>query len=365
MKTLNWYIGKSLLTSTLLALGVLTFVMLSGHFFRAFELLTKGVGLDLLGRFLLYMVPDMLRFTVPLSVLVATVLVFGRMSSDNEISAMKAGGISLWQIIAPGLLLSFLCCAIGIVNSLYVSPMCRYEAERLKWTALANAPLTMLTPGEFTSLSSDCQLRIEGREGEDLLGVHLLRRGKDGSVTDVVAERGRLEADFEGRCLLVKLEGASLTEMGFGGEQVTTRLNMQAGRLELPLDFGGTMDRKRLRRKAKFLDVDMLFGRIQLAAGNVQEVSSLLLNFHSRLSLSLSAFSFLLLGVPFGIRGRRSELSVGLLICVALALGFYVFQLLADMLEKKPELHPEMIVWLPNLLYVSGGMLAIRRLGRH
>lgn len=365
MRTLNWYIFRSLLGSLLLALGVLTFVMLSGHFFRAFELLTKGVGFGLLGRFLLYMIPDMLRFTVPLSMLVSTVLVFGRMSSDNEISALKASGVSLWQIIAPGLVLSFACCAVCLLLSLYVSPLCRYEGERLKWTALASAPLSMLEPGEYTALSSDCQLRIAGRDGDELVGVQLLLREKGGTALVVSAERGRLTADFEESRLLVRLEDASVTELSFGERGAEARVAMSARELTLPLSYGESLDRRRLSRKSKYLDVRMLFGRLRLAAGDRQETCSLLLDLHSRVSLSLSAFSFLLLGLPFGIRGRRSELSVGLLICVVLALGFYVFLLLADMLERSPHLHPEWMVWLPNVLYMTGGILSIRRLGRH
>ncbi|MBP5638347.1 MAG: LptF/LptG family permease [Victivallales bacterium] len=365
MKTINWYIGRSLLVSMLLALGVLTFVMLSGHFFRAFELLTKGVRIGLLVRFVLYMVPDMLRFTLPLSVLVSTVLVFGRMSSDNEISALKASGVGLWQIIAPGLILSFICCIICLSLSLVISPICRYEATRLRWKALASAPLTLLEPGTFTSISQNCQLRIEGRDGDDLLGVHLILRQKNGGVVDVVAERGRIEADFEERLLMVTFTRASLTELDFSGETVSSRANLRAYELELPVDYGDSLDKRELMRKSKYMTMDMLFGRMRLEAENGNDITPLLLDFHGRVSLSMSAFSFLLLGLPFGIRGKRSELSVGLLICVVLALGFYVFMLLADRLEAYPKLHPEWIIWIPNLLYLIGGLVAIRRLGKH
>ena len=365
MKTINWYIGKSLLVSMLLALGVLTFVMLSGHFFRVFELLAKGVRLGLLVRFVLYMVPDMLRFTLPLSVLVSTVLVFGRMSSDNEISALKASGVSLWQIIAPGLVLSFACCIICLALSLVIAPICRYEAVRLRWKALANAPLSLLEPGSFTTISNNCQLRIESRDGDELIGVHLIMRQKNGNVVDVVAERGRINADFDERMLVVSFTRASLTELDFAGEAVSSRASLRAYELELPVDYGDSMDNRELMRKPKYMTMDMLFGRMKLDSENGRGIMPLLLDFHGRLSLSLSAFSFLLLGLPFGIRGKRSELSVGLLICVILALGFYVFMLLADRLGTHPKLHPEWIIWTPNVLYLLGGLVAIHRLGKH
>lgn len=365
MKTLNWYIFKSLLVSMLLALGVLTFVMLSGHFFRLFELLTKGVHVGVLGRFLLYMLPDMLRFSIPLSMLVSTVLFFGRMSSDNEISALKASGISLWQIIAPGLLLSFVCCGICLGLSLYVSPVCRYKAEWMKWQALANAPLTLLEPGVFTEVSSGCHLRISGREGDELLGVHMLMESKDGTILDVVAERGRVDVDMDEYLVNMTLGEATVSEYRLGSDAESVPSLLSAHELKMPLDYGSGLTGERLLRREKYMDVNMLFGRMRLMSDNRKEMTSLLLDFHKRVSLSLSAFSFLLLGLPFGIRGKRSELSIGLLMCVLLALGFYVFLLLADSLERRPECHPEYIVWLPNILYLVGGLYSIHRLGKH
>ena len=75
MRILNRYIAKNMIVSMLMAVGILTFVMLSGQFFRAFDLISRGVSPWLLCRYLLYLVPDMLRFTLPLAMLVATVLV--------------------------------------------------------------------------------------------------------------------------------------------------------------------------------------------------------------------------------------------------------------------------------------------------
>jgi len=79
--------------------------------------------------------------------------------------------------------------------------------------------------------------------------------------------------------------------------------------------------------------------------------------------MALAPFSFLLIGLPFGIRSRRSELSVGILLCVLLALGFYAFLLFGDALKDQPRFHPALIIWLPNFLYQFAGLAAIRVMG--
>ncbi len=365
MKTITLHITKNIIVSTSIALGVLTFVMLSGHFFRAFDLLSKGVAPSLLVRFLLLMIPDMLRFTLPLSILVATVLIFGRMSSDNEIVALKASGINLWQIIAPGLAICTVCSIICLAISLVVSPICRYEADTLRWSALSSAPFSLLEPGVFTKLSNKCSLRVQKRDGDDLEYIHIQLQNGENSLQDISAKRGRIHLDPQSLLINLELHDAIISDIAFGNGYAVAKRHLSAATITLPIDYGSSQNKKNVTRKPKFMDLKMLFGRMRLMQDAGEDVTPLMMNLHNRLSLSLSPFAFLLLGIPFGIRGKRSELSVGLLICVILALGFYVFLLLAGMLEKKPQLHPELIVWLPNILYQAGGLVALHKIGKH
>ena len=365
MKTITLHITKNIIVSTSIALGVLTFVMLSGHFFRAFDLLSKGVAPSLLVRFLLLMIPDMLRFTLPLSILVATVLIFGRMSSDNEIVALKASGINLWQIIAPGLAICTVCSILCLAISLVISPVCRYEADTLRWSALSSAPFSLLEPGVFTKLSNKCSIRVQKRDGDDLEYIHIQLRNGEGSLQDISAKRGRIHLDPQSLLINLELHDAIISDIAFGNGYAVAKRHLSADTITLPIDYGSSQGKKNVTRKPKFMDLKMLFGRMRLMQDAGEDVTPLMMNLHHRLSLSLSPFAFLLLGIPFGIRGKRSELSVGLLICVILALGFYVFLLLAGMLEKKPQFHPELIVWLPNLLYQAGGLVALHKIGKH
>jgi len=113
------------------------------------------------------------------------------------------------------------------------------------------------------------------------------------------------------------------------------------------------------------MNLKMLFGDMGLTESAGESITRHLVEFHYRLVLSMSPFAFLVLGIPFGIRNKRSETSAGLLICVVLALIFYAFLLLADSIEKYDHLHPELVLWIPNILYQVGGLLAIRRIGSH
>lgn len=365
MRILNRTIAKTMIASMLMAVGILTFVMLSGHFFRAFDLISRGVSPWLLLRYLLYLVPDMLRFTLPLAMLVATVLVFSRMSADNEIAAMKANGIGLWQIIAPGLVLSFILSGLCLVLSLQVTPGCRYRAEQLRWSALANSPLALLEPGGFVNVFPNCPIRVGRRDGDDLYDIHLFMLGKDGKkVQDITARRGRVVVHAEERMVYLELQDATVMDSQLTATPDQPRRFLAAKSIRLPMSYGLAQDRKSLARKTRYMDGRMLASQIRLEREAGRDVTGHLLALQSRLSLALSPFSFFLLGLPFGIRSKRSELSVGLLLCVLLALGFYAFIMLADALANS-RYHPQIIVWLPNFLYQLGGLWVIHRISRH
>ena len=134
--------------------------------------------------------------------------------------------------------------------------------------------------------------------------------------------------------------------------------------MTIPLDYASAQSQKPLGRKLKMMNLKMLFGEMGLMEAAGSSITRHLVEFHYRLVLSMSPFAFGCWGCPLASY-RRSETSTGLLICVVLALVFYAFLLLADSIEEYDHLHPELILWIPNILYQVGGLLAIRRIGSH
>ena len=108
MRILNRYIVLDYLIIFLGALGLITFVMTVGALVNAVDLMSRGISPLLIAKFFFQNVPYILSFSMPISTLFAALLLFGRLSMDNEISAMKACGISLWRLVAPLVVLSIL-----------------------------------------------------------------------------------------------------------------------------------------------------------------------------------------------------------------------------------------------------------------
>ncbi len=365
MKLLNLYITRNLLLTTVAAVCVLTFVMVSANLIRAFDLLARGVGGGVLLSFILCMLPDALTFTIPLALLCATVLVFSRLSADNEVTAMRASGIGLWQIVSPALLLSIVLSGLCLWLNTTVAPIARYRADLLKRDEGVRNPLVVIEAGRFVELPGHV-IRVGRRDGARLHDIHIYVLGEDGRVSqDITARRGQVVIDDESRVLELVLEDATIAavDVDRGSERSVLR-RFASQRFSFPLDYGMELDRRPLTRRLKFMDVPMIFGRMSIDSARGIDTTPHAVELNARLAKAMSPFAFLLLGIPFGIRTRRSETSVGLLVSLVLALGFYVFLVLADALKYQPALQPEILVWLPNILYQVGGLWALARIAK-
>ena len=370
MKTLNWYIARDLLINTFLAVGILTFVMVSGNLFKVFELVAKCISPVVFGKFILLIVPEMLRYTIPLSLLTGTVLLFSRLSADNEITAMKASGVSLWQIIAPALALAGVLSGLCFWLATSVGPRCRYAAEQLMKTEAVRNPLALIEPGGFREIPGYL-IRVGVKDGDMLGDIHILAvdRKTGRPTTDITARRGRVRQDEERRVLNLQLEDATFATINLDGTvveddgQAVDRVAMSS--IDLPIEYGAKLDAKPVTRKLKYMDFQSMLARIYFDTGTGENVTPHYVALHKRMSMALSPISFLLIGIPFAIRNRRSETSIGLLLSLFLGFGFYVFLVLTDTMKDQTAFHPEFLVWLPNVLYQGGGLWALARIEKH
>ena len=370
MKILNGYIARNLLLYTLLAVGILTFVMVSGNLFKIFDLVAQGISPVVFGKFMLLVVPEMLRYTIPLSLLTATVLLFSRLSADNEITAMKASGVSLWQIIAPALGLAAVLSGLCFWLATSVGPRCRHAAEQLMRAEAVRNPLALIEPGGFREIPGYL-IRVGVKDGDMLGDIHILALDrKTGRPTvDITARRGRVRQNEDQRTLDLELEDATYATMNLDGSipdrEASGMDRVAMRRIDFPIRYGAALDAKPVTQKLKYMDLRTMLARIYFDSDAGENVTPHYVALHKRLSMALSPISFLLIGIPFAIRNRRSETSVGLLLSLLLGFGFYVFLVLTDSMDRQTALHPEFLVWLPNVLYQGGGLWALGRIEKH
>ncbi|MBE6381027.1 MAG: YjgP/YjgQ family permease [Lentisphaerae bacterium] len=364
MWTLNRYITRDFLIVFGMAIGILTFGMLGARLGEVMELISRGIPLESFFKFILYTLPVILIYTIPWSILVATMVTFGRLSADSEITAMRACGVSLLQIVAPLLLFVIGMTAVCLYLQVYAGPPMLGKARALMRNTAATQPLAIFEPGKQIEFEG-ALLYIDDKVGKnELRGVQIYRfDDKLNRAQDIFAEQALLTADEENMILNIKLVKCVISYYADDNTKHTTF----SDELELNFDYGKAINEQRVGQRAKFLPADQLLARIKVdrkRGVDEEEMCELEVELNQRIALALSPIAFLLLGLPLAIRTSRRETSVGLFLSVILGGVFFLAIIVFESLTSFPKLYPQYLIWLPNLVFQTLGAIMLYRVSQ-
>ena len=165
MKTIERYVFGSFLSSFLLAFLVLSFVITIGLMVQIVGFILDGVSPSLIGQFALVSFPETMQWTMPLALLVASVLVFSRMSADSEIAAMRACGVNLLSIMKWPIAFSLLCVALGFYINNEVVPRGHEVRRNLKTKVSVSTGIDLLEPGHVIDDFPKMKFYFGAKEG--------------------------------------------------------------------------------------------------------------------------------------------------------------------------------------------------------
>lgn len=370
MRTLNRYLTQDYLVIFGMTLLVFTFVMCLGAVIKAIDLGARGVSGLLIFKVFSYNIPYMLMFSIPISVLTGVLLLFGRLSFDGELTAMKACGLSIWQIISPVVLASILMSLLCVIITSSIAPRCRHAVRTALVQLGVEEPMNLLEAGRFVRDFPGLMIYIGSRSGSKVADVVVYEMGKDGPLRNVRAKTGEIRTDKEARIMYIDLYDVRIDqrEKAKPGEEPKTQY-INAQHYPVTMDFSA-MTKRKVREKVSDMTMGELIQAVRDVRGRFPELDAddlmrqrmnLVVEANKRLALSLSCFAFTLLGIPLGMRSKRKESSVGVGISLLLVFVFYLFIIIANSLVGSPQLRPDLIVWIPVVLSEIGGFWMIRR----
>jgi lipopolysaccharide export system permease protein len=389
LKTLHKYLTGQVLVSLLLTLAVFTSVLLLGNVLK--EILTLLInGQARLGTMLKaigLLVPFVWVFALPMGLLTATLLVFGRFSADQELTAARASGVSLLSLITPILLLSLVCCGVSAWINLDFGPRCRVAYKNLIFQLRAEWVNVQLPEGRpVYDFPGYTVYAGKNRNGE-LEDVRIVKfgTGTNAATTYMRAPRGRFAVDAPRECLVFNLlDARSLTVMpngrvrsdsarGWASYAIPFQLSAQRVYRPKISDMTFWQLRNELNcREQRFTAspaVDVSSDELRAQVGEFAKDQSDLTEpirvaMHRQIAFSFACFGFTLVGIPLGIRVHRRETNVGVAIALLLALVYYSFIIVGESLAGRPEFAPHLIVWLPNFIFQAVGVVLLWRANR-
>ncbi len=348
MKLLERYVTGSFLNAVLLSWLVLTFVLAVGLLIRVTGLIIEGLPIGLVGRYISIGIPEMLNMTIPMAVLVSSLLVFGRLSADSEIAAMRACGINLWRIMAWPLVFGAILSAVSLYINNEITPPNHETRRRMTASFGFGAALDLLQPGRFINDFRNIKIRFESKSGHWLNNVLINDYSQPDVEREIRAERARVE--FVGDDLHIDLYRVRIDP--FHADRPGAVL---ADRLTHVIPDALKLRNYRQRIKdMRFLP--LLAHYRETARGGLPEAdpsrmpaqrSAVLFEIHKRFMLSCASFCFVLIGMTLGIGSHRKESTMGVALALVVSLCFYLSEIIAESLSRQPAFYPHLLVWLP------------------
>lgn len=368
MKLIDRFMGRQLLLSFGAALAVLSLVLVIGNLFRRLLplLVNQDLPAEYLFAFVAYVLPFSFIFTIPWSLLTSVLLVFGRLSADNELIAFRSNGVSLYRICAPLAVLALACTGISLWLNLRVAPATQMALRTMILDLAVDNPMALFGSDQVIDQFPGRRIYVGGKKGNQLENIIVFEINQQAVPIRVTyARSGTLEADLPNRRILMHLTGARYQQRDekfpYDLRRIRDGINMEEGTLPISLEELYQRERERPRRSA--MSVEQLLEQLKTGSPGEQSASRTELN--KRLSFPFACLAFALIAVPLGITTHRRETSAGFLISIVVAFAYFLFIILADALRSNPAVRPELLVWLPNVLFLGlGGWLFWRQAQR-
>lgn len=366
MNLIDRYVSQSVFVTALYGVVVLSVVLVLGNIFKELLdlLINRDVPLKYVLLFMLYVLPFSLTFTVPWGFLTAVLLIFGRMSADNEMIALRACGVSLLRICLPVL-------GVGILLSLFtfwinaqVAPQAEMAMRQSIATMARSNPAALFVPDEVVDQFQGKKIFVGGKEGDTLTDLTVIEQADGGYIQQIIhAAKGVIESDEESGELVLTLTDTRFEQRN--AERINDfaairhGISVSEATVTIPLD--DLVANKLRRRSLRSYTLGELYERLDEVRGTEDETSTLT-QISKRYSLSLACLAFALVAMPLGVTAQRKETSVGFGISLALAFAYFFFVVLADMLRHDAVAFPYLLLWIPNILFISIGAWLMMRL---
>ncbi|OGX29515.1 MAG: hypothetical protein A3B78_00335 [Omnitrophica WOR_2 bacterium RIFCSPHIGHO2_02_FULL_67_20] len=353
MRILRTYILREHAAPFVVTMGGLTAVLLIGNIIRFTELVvSKGVSPFDIVRLILYLIPYLLSFTVPMACLVAMTLAFGRLNTDYELIAMRASGVPPIRLVFPLLLVgAVISVALVIVNDRLV-PASHLAFRRQLKAIGVKQPTAYLEAGTFIKEFSPYLIFVYRVEGQKLEGVRIYEPQPNGPTRTIIADHGEFHRLQNKRGVQLRLYDGTVDEWDLKHPGSFYKVNFTDYTMALRTDQD---DPERMGKKLKEMTFkELLAERHQLAAQGI-ETLPVSLELHRKITASFAALIFVAFGLSLGLRLHHHERLTSYLWVLGIFMAYYLTSIGMNAVALKGWVAPWLAMWCPNIV---GGIVS-------
>jgi LPS export ABC transporter permease LptG/LPS export ABC transporter permease LptF len=373
MRILSRYVFREVLSSSLLGVAVATFIVfLQGPGKLLLEVLVRTSATPLVAfQLFVLALPKVLTLTIPFGILVGILVGLGRLASDGEITAMRAGGVSSRSVVPPVVLFCLCAVAIAAASSLWLTPSALRNEYRIVTRLSAEKLTADIQPRVFDESFPKKVLYVDDvRTGSPTVWNHMFmadltppeeRNSSSGKPLEgpkvTIVQQAIPTPDIKHNRLQLTMRNVSAHETAKDGQGFHEAFPMG----EQILD--ATQQEERKAKEFQDTPTMELYQFVKTSDRRSDDGATARVELHSRLALPLACLMLGLVGIPLGIQTKKGGKSAGYVTAILLAfLCYYLSFITLTSMGRKHAIGPELGTWLPNMVFLVLGVTFIGRL---
>jgi len=407
MKILERYILKENFKPFVVSLMVTTFVMLLDKIIDLLNLIIEK-HLDVVTIISIFglSLPFILALTIPMAILLASIMSFGRLSVDNELIAFKSCGINIYTLLKPTVIAALLISFFMVYFNNAVLPETNHLLKNMMIKANYRRPATAIVPGTFNSMKN-YTIYVKERIDDELFGILIYNREKTKFPQTISAEWGRIELANGGNSLKAILYNGQMHERDQKNPAKYNISEFKKFTLNLP-DLGYKMNKEGTdyrgdrelssnamqeiveERKSKIKiitteieDIQDKIEKIKYENGNETDKKELKkiytklnlkkdkvvtlqsdirkyeVEIHKKYAIAFACVIFVLIGAPIGMMTKTSGVGMSFSVSAIVFLIYYGALTLGEELADKGIVSPFLAMWISNIVFCFIGIYLV------
>jgi lipopolysaccharide export system permease protein len=355
-KTTTLYILKEILPIFFIGLMTFTIILLMDKILRLIELVVnRGGSLSSILMLFLFISPSFLILTIPVSVLLGTLLTFGRLSSDSEITAFKASGVSLYQLFFPISVFAFATFLLSSFLVFYALPWGNRGFKATLYRLVQSKADIEIKERVFNDAFSGLVVYVDRvpLQGNHMEGILIYDQREKGKSNTILAKEGFIVNNPESQEIILRLRNGDIHR--FEPEAHTFQkitFDTYDLKLELAKTFAA-IEKKLKDWEMSIDDIRKKMEEIKRTGGNTTLYE---IELHKRYAIPFTCIVFALIGVPLGIQPHRSGRSYGFILSIFILIAYYVSLTASEILAARKIIPAFSAGWAPNLLFSGLGI---------
>ena len=332
-----------------------TFIFLMAEMLKITDLIVNyGVGMLTILMLLVYSTPYFLVYVIPMSIMMAVLLTFMRLSGDNEIIALKTGGISIYRLLPPVIVFCLAGCLLTAFMAVYGQPWGRLAVKELTFKVVSSSLGVGLKERTFNDSFKDVMFYVNevDLKNKTLIDVFIEDKRAKNVVSTVVAPKGRLFSEPDGLVYQLRLYAGVINQANTENKSAhSIKFQTYDIRLDLKKNVANTKQKGKSRKE---MSLKELRKYLKDTPNKNDSYYRALMELHKKFSLSIACFTLGILAVSLGIQSRSSKKSYGLVLGLVFFLTYYLLLSLGLVFGETGAYPPAIGMWVPN--YIMGGL---------